>query len=167
MRVRSRRASTRADRSPEPPNESLAVLAVLGPLRDRLPRAGDLAWLVLALFAGGRFFEFFLRPDSPELALGLSNAQWTSAAMLLAAIVGRTVAALARSGTFMLRLAVSYAGAGISRPRLDGGSRDARISLGSRNCALYSRVTCSNPYSSSSVASRIPRQLPVSGRPLP
>ena len=69
----------------------LAVLAVLWPLRDRLPRAGDLAWLVLALFAGGRFFEFFLRSDSPELALGLSNAQWTSAAMLLAAIVGRTV----------------------------------------------------------------------------
>ncbi len=69
----------------------LAVLAVLWPLRDRLPRAGDLAWLVLALFAGGRFFEFFLRSDSPELALGLSNAQWTSAAMLVAAIVGRTV----------------------------------------------------------------------------
>jgi phosphatidylglycerol:prolipoprotein diacylglycerol transferase len=71
----------------------LAVLAVLWPLRDRLPRAGDLAWLVLALFAAGRFFEFFLRSDSPELALGLSNAQWTSAAMLVAAIVGRTVAA--------------------------------------------------------------------------
>jgi len=71
----------------------LAVLAVLWPLRDRLPRAGDLAWLVLALFAVGRFFEFFLRTDSPELALGLSNAQWTSAAMLAAAIVGRTVAA--------------------------------------------------------------------------
>ncbi len=70
----------------------LAVLAVLWPLRDRLPRAGDLAWLVLALFAVGRFFEFFLRSDSPELALGLSNAQWTSVALLAAAIIGRTVA---------------------------------------------------------------------------
>lgn len=71
----------------------LAVLAVLWPLRDRLPRAGDLAWLVVALFAGGRFFVFFLRSDSPELALGLNNAQWTSVAILLFAVVGRTVAA--------------------------------------------------------------------------
>ena len=71
----------------------LAVLAVLWPLRNRMPRAGDLAWLVVALFAAGRFFVFFLRSDSPQLALGLNNAQWTSVVILLFAIVGRTVAA--------------------------------------------------------------------------
>ncbi|MDQ3631143.1 MAG: prolipoprotein diacylglyceryl transferase [Actinomycetota bacterium] len=71
----------------------LAVLVVLWPLRDRLPRAGDLAWLVVALFAVGRFFVFFLRSDSPELALGLSNAQWTSVAILLFAGTGRSLAA--------------------------------------------------------------------------
>ena len=71
----------------------LAVLSVLWPLRNRLPRPGDLAWLVVALFAAGRFFVFFLRSDSPELALGLSNAQWTSVAILLVAVVGRTVVA--------------------------------------------------------------------------
>jgi prolipoprotein diacylglyceryltransferase len=49
--------------------------------------------LVIALFAIGRFGEFFLRSDSPELALGLSNAQWTSVALLVAAVVGRTFAA--------------------------------------------------------------------------
>jgi hypothetical protein len=32
-------------------------------------------WLVIALFAVGRFFEFFLRPDSADLALGLEIAQ--------------------------------------------------------------------------------------------
>lgn len=71
----------------------LLILAVMWPLRDRLPRKGDLAWLVLALFAIGRFLEFFLRSDSPDLALGLSNAQWTSVAMLLSAVVGRTAQA--------------------------------------------------------------------------
>lgn len=69
----------------------LAVFAVVWPLRNRLPRTGDPAWLVLALFSVGRFFEFFLRGDSPELALGLSNAQWTSLAMLAVAIVGWSV----------------------------------------------------------------------------
>ncbi len=69
---------------------ALAVLGAMWPLRNRLPAPGDLAWLVLALFAIGRFFEFFLRSDSPSLALGLSNAQWTSIVLLLVAVVGRT-----------------------------------------------------------------------------
>ena len=60
---------------------SLIVIAIW-PLRHRLHRPGDLAWLVLALFTSGRFFEFFLRSDSPQLALGLSNAQWTSVTLL-------------------------------------------------------------------------------------
>jgi len=64
------------------------ILAVIWPLRHR---PGDLAWLVLGLFAAGRFFEFFLRGDSPQLALGLSNAQWTSLALLLVVVAGRTL----------------------------------------------------------------------------
>ncbi len=71
----------------------LAVLAVMWPLRDRMPRTGDLAWLVIALFSIGRVFEFFLRSDSPELALGLSNAQWTSVAILAGVLLGRAVQA--------------------------------------------------------------------------
>ena len=68
------------------------IFAVVWPLRHRLRRAGDLAWLVLGLFAAGRFFEFFLRGDSPQLALGLSNAQWTSVVLLAVVIAGRAFA---------------------------------------------------------------------------
>jgi prolipoprotein diacylglyceryltransferase len=57
-------------------------------MRNRTRRDGDLAWLVLGLFAVGRFFEFFARSDSPGLALGLDNAQWTSIAMLVAVVAG-------------------------------------------------------------------------------
>jgi len=67
------------------------ILALIWPLRHRLNRPGDLAWLVLALFAAGRFFEFFLRGDSPQLALGLSNAQWTSIALLIIIATARTL----------------------------------------------------------------------------
>jgi len=67
------------------------ILAAIWPVRHRLTRPGDLAWLVLALFAAGRFFEFFLRADSPHLALGINNAQWTSIALLLVVITGRTI----------------------------------------------------------------------------
>ncbi|MDQ3677737.1 MAG: prolipoprotein diacylglyceryl transferase [Actinomycetota bacterium] len=66
-----------------------AIFAVVWPLRHRLRRPGDLAWLVLGVFAVGRFFEFFLRGDSPQLGLGLSNAQWTSAVLLVVVIAGR------------------------------------------------------------------------------
>lgn len=66
-----------------------AIFAVAWPLRHRFSRPGDLAWLVLGLFAAGRFFEFFLRGDSPQLALGLNNAQWTSLALLIVVIAGR------------------------------------------------------------------------------
>jgi len=67
-----------------------AIFAVVWPLRHRLRRPGDLAWLVLGLFAAGRFFEFFLRGDSPQLALGLSNAQWTSIVLLVIVVAGRS-----------------------------------------------------------------------------
>ena len=69
------------------------ILAIIWPLRHRLARPGDLAWLVLGLFAAGRFFEFFLRGDSPQFALGLSNAQWTSIALLIVIAAGRTLTA--------------------------------------------------------------------------
>ena len=67
------------------------IFVAIWPLRHRLTRPGDLAWLVLGLFAAGRFFEFFLRGDSPQLALGLSNAQWTSVALLVIVAIGRTL----------------------------------------------------------------------------
>lgn len=63
------------------------IFAIVWPLRNRL-RAGSLTWLVVALFSLGRFFEFFARSDSPELALGLNNAQWTSLGLLAIALVG-------------------------------------------------------------------------------
>jgi phosphatidylglycerol---prolipoprotein diacylglyceryl transferase len=62
------------------------VFAIAWPLRKRLKRPLELMWLVIALFALGRFFEFFLRSDSADLALGLEIAQWTSLGLL--AIVG-------------------------------------------------------------------------------
>ena len=67
------------------------IFLVVWPLRGRVTRRGDMAWLVLALFAVGRFFEFFVRSDSPQLALGLSNAQWTSIALLVAVVAGRAL----------------------------------------------------------------------------
>src|SRR5919106_1800516 len=60
------------------------VFAIAWPLRKRLqPRPLALTWLVIALLATGRFFEFFLRSDSADLALGLEIAQWTSIAILI------------------------------------------------------------------------------------
>lgn len=65
-----------------------SIFAVMWALRDRLRRPGELAWLVLGLFAAGRFFLFFVRSDSPQLALGLSNTQWTSLVLLVLIIAG-------------------------------------------------------------------------------
>ena len=67
---------------------ALLIFGVVWPLRHRVRHAGGLAWLVLGSFAVGRFFEFFLRSDSPQLALGLNNAQWTSLLMLAAVATG-------------------------------------------------------------------------------
>jgi phosphatidylglycerol:prolipoprotein diacylglycerol transferase len=64
------------------------VFAIAWPLRKRLKRPLALMWLVIALFAVGRFFEFFLRSDSADLALGLEIAQWTSLALLAIAGAG-------------------------------------------------------------------------------
>jgi phosphatidylglycerol---prolipoprotein diacylglyceryl transferase len=70
-----------------------AIFALVWPLRPHLRRPGDLAWLVLGLFAAGRFFVFFVRSDSPELALGLNNAQWTSLGVLVIVAIGWTLTA--------------------------------------------------------------------------
>jgi phosphatidylglycerol---prolipoprotein diacylglyceryl transferase len=65
---------------------ALVVFAIAWPLRKRLERRPlALVWLVIGLFAVGRFLEFFLRSDSADLALGLEIAQWTS--LLLLAVV--------------------------------------------------------------------------------
>ena len=64
------------------------VFAIAWPLRKRLKRPLALMWLVIALFAVGRFFEFFLRSDSADLALGLEIAQWTSLLLLAVAAAG-------------------------------------------------------------------------------
>lgn len=67
----------------------LLVFAVMWSVRNRARHPGDLAWLVLGLFAIGRFVEFFARSDSPGLALGLDNAQWTSIALLVVVVAGQ------------------------------------------------------------------------------
>ncbi|MGH2948564.1 MAG: prolipoprotein diacylglyceryl transferase [Solirubrobacteraceae bacterium] len=68
------------------------VFAIAWPLRKRLqPWPLALMWLVLALLAVGRFFEFFLRSDSEDLALGLEIAQWTSIVLLAVAVTGAWV----------------------------------------------------------------------------
>ena len=64
------------------------IFAIVWPLRHRINKTGTMVWLVLGLFAVGRFFEFFVRSDSPDLALGLDNAQWTSLALLIVVVLG-------------------------------------------------------------------------------
>jgi len=85
---------------------ALAILAVVWPLRNRIRTPLMLVWLVLGLFTAGRFLEFFLRSDSPQLALGLDTAQWTSLVMLAVSVAGavltlrhkRAIQAMANGG---------------------------------------------------------------------
>lgn len=74
-----------------------AVLAVVWPLRDRLRTPVAMVWLVLGLFSFGRFFEFFLRSDSEQVALGLNSAQWTSLALVAVAALGAVFTTWRRS----------------------------------------------------------------------
>jgi len=64
------------------------IFLVVWPLRHRVRRPGAMVWLVLGLFAAGRFVEFFVRSDSPALALGLNNTQWASLGLLVLCIAG-------------------------------------------------------------------------------
>ena len=66
----------------------LAIFAVVWPLRHRLRGRLVFLWLVVGLFAAGRFLEFFFRSDSAEGTLGLATTQWVSLAILLVAILG-------------------------------------------------------------------------------
>ncbi len=69
------------------------TLAIAMALRRRLrayPTA--MCWLVMALFALGRFVEFFVRSDSAGSALGLETAQWVSVVLILIAAAGAWVA---------------------------------------------------------------------------
>ena len=64
------------------------IFAIVWPLRHRLKQPTLLMWLVLALFAVLRFFEFFVRSDGTGELLGLAGAQWTSVVLLLIAAAG-------------------------------------------------------------------------------
>lgn len=64
------------------------IFAIVWPLRHRLSRPLDLSWLVLGLFAIGRFPLFFLRTSTPRPILGLANGQWTSVGLLILAVAG-------------------------------------------------------------------------------
>ena len=66
----------------------LVIFAIVWPLRHRVRRPFTLLWLVIALFAIGRFAEFFFRSDSADATLGLVSTQWVSLAILAAALVG-------------------------------------------------------------------------------
>lgn len=63
---------------------SLAIFAVIWPLRRRFRSPGLLFATVVGLYAVGRFAIFFVRSDSDELALGLANSQWISLALVAA-----------------------------------------------------------------------------------
>jgi len=67
------------------------IFATVWPLRRRLARPTAMTWTVIALFAAGRFVEFFARRDSDQLALGLDTAQWTSVALLIVAATGAAI----------------------------------------------------------------------------
>jgi phosphatidylglycerol:prolipoprotein diacylglycerol transferase len=64
------------------------VFAVVWPLRKRLSEPTSAMWTVIGLLAAGRFGEFFLRPDSDTLALGLETAQWTSLLLIVVSLAG-------------------------------------------------------------------------------
>ena len=65
-----------------------AIFAVVWPLRHRISQPLAMVWLVSGLFGIGRFFEFFYRSDSDQVALGLNSAQWTSLAIVAVALTG-------------------------------------------------------------------------------
>lgn len=69
---------------------ALAIFAIVWPRRRRFTRPLTAVWTVLGLFAAGRFFEFFYRDDSENVALGLNSAQWTSVALIAISLAGLT-----------------------------------------------------------------------------
>ena len=72
---------------------SCALIAiVLWPLRHRFRTPGVALWTVIGLYAAARFAFFFAVRDTPEVALGLRQAQWTSLALIATAAAGLLVA---------------------------------------------------------------------------
>ena len=67
---------------------ALAMLAVLWPLRNRLRPPGAMLWATIGLYSIGRFLIFFIIRDTPIVALGLRQAQWTSLALCAIAALG-------------------------------------------------------------------------------
>jgi phosphatidylglycerol:prolipoprotein diacylglycerol transferase len=65
----------------------LAMFAVLWPLRGRFKTPGVLFAVVVAAYSAGRFAIFFVRSDSDDFALGLSNSQWLSLGLLVVAAI--------------------------------------------------------------------------------
>ena len=83
----------------------LAMLAVIWPLRHRFKAPTQLLWVVVAAYAAGRFVIFFFRDDSDELALGLSNGQWTSLALIAVSLAAAAVVGRRQRPTFGSRTA--------------------------------------------------------------
>lgn len=81
----------------------LAMLAVIWPLRHRFRAPTQLLWTVVAAYAAGRFVIFFFRDDSDELAVGLSNGQWTSLALIALSVAAATIAGRGRRRIFGTR----------------------------------------------------------------
>jgi phosphatidylglycerol:prolipoprotein diacylglycerol transferase len=66
--------------------QSLIIFAVLWSLRSKPYRAGTIAWLYLIMAGFARFTVEFWRLN-PPLALGLSEAQWFSLALMVLGFV--------------------------------------------------------------------------------
>jgi phosphatidylglycerol:prolipoprotein diacylglycerol transferase len=94
----------------------VVVFAIAWPLRKRLRRPTALMWLVVALLAVGRFFEFFVRSDSADLMLGLEVAQWTSLAVLVVAAGGAWLTLARTPGARRRSLAPAATRPGERRP---------------------------------------------------
>lgn len=78
----------------------LVMLAVIWPLRHRFKAPTQLLWVVIALYATGRFIIFFFREDSDELAAGLSNGQWTSLVLIALSLAAAAIAGRGRPPIF-------------------------------------------------------------------
>ncbi len=69
----------------------LVIFAVIWPLRKYFRTPGVLFATVIGLYSLGRFLIFFVRSDSDQLALGLSNSQWISLVLIAAAVAAVAV----------------------------------------------------------------------------
>lgn len=67
---------------------ALLMFSILWPLRNRLRPAGAMLWVTIGFYSLGRFLIFFIIRDTPVIALGLRQAQWTSVALCALSAVG-------------------------------------------------------------------------------